>query len=118
MEPNSKEDAQLLWQRERHNMQDTLRQQKEQMMEDKKWLEKEERLLVGNRTLLFFVSMSIFYKMNLPVLLQDPMAPEDPVSPVVGANANFDFRARLKGHVSQTALGNVAQTKCSDQNSA
>ncbi|XP_045900804.1 protein tyrosine kinase 2 beta, b [Micropterus dolomieu] len=57
MEPNSKEDAQLLWQRERHNMQDTLRQQKEQMMEDKKWLEKEERLL-------------------------DPVAPEDRVSPV------------------------------------
>uniref|UniRef100_A0A8C4GPK6 non-specific protein-tyrosine kinase n=1 Tax=Dicentrarchus labrax TaxID=13489 RepID=A0A8C4GPK6_DICLA len=54
--PNSREDAQRLWQRERHHMQDTLRQQKEQMMEDKKWLEKEERLLVGNRASLTFVN--------------------------------------------------------------
>lgn len=45
MEPNNREDAQRLWQRERQHMQDTLRRQKEQMMEDKKWLEKEERLL-------------------------------------------------------------------------
>uniref|UniRef100_A0A671V6Q1 non-specific protein-tyrosine kinase n=1 Tax=Sparus aurata TaxID=8175 RepID=A0A671V6Q1_SPAAU len=45
VEANSKEDAQRLWQRERQHMQDTLRQQKEQMMEDKKWLAKEERLL-------------------------------------------------------------------------
>ncbi|XP_013874918.1 protein tyrosine kinase 2 beta, b isoform X2 [Austrofundulus limnaeus] len=52
VEPNSMEDAQRLWQKERQFMQDTLRQQKEQMMEDKKWLEQEERLL-------------------------DPMAPED-----------------------------------------
>lgn len=133
MEPKSKEDAQHLWQTERQHMQDTLRQQKEQMMEDKKWLEKEERLLVGNRASLTFVkplsvslfcpapkfslaleadinplvhsrrptslklnvplitvpkrgSTSIFYKMNLPVLLQDPMGPEDAVSPVVGVH--------------------------------
>ncbi|KAM3602975.1 uncharacterized protein V6R79_014295 [Siganus canaliculatus] len=45
VEANSKEDAQRLWQKERQHIQDTLRQQKEQMMEDKKWLEKEERLL-------------------------------------------------------------------------
>lgn len=119
-------------------MQDTLRRQKEQMMEDKKWLQKEEKLLVGNRASLTFVnplslslcppaskfngalaatwneaslndvkafvhsqgsaslnlnvplitvpkrgSMSVFYKMNLPVLLQDPMGPEDTVSPEV-----------------------------------
>lgn len=37
-------------------MQDTLRRQKEQMMEDKKWLEKEERLLVGSRASLTFVN--------------------------------------------------------------
>lgn len=49
MEANSKEDAQRLWQRERQQMQDTLQKQKEQMIEDKKWLAKEERLLVGNR---------------------------------------------------------------------
>uniref|UniRef100_A0A8C5E8G7 non-specific protein-tyrosine kinase n=1 Tax=Gouania willdenowi TaxID=441366 RepID=A0A8C5E8G7_GOUWI len=55
LEPNSREDAQRLWQRERHHMQDTLRRQKEQMMEDEKWLEKEERLLVGNRASLTFV---------------------------------------------------------------
>ncbi|XP_017157797.1 protein tyrosine kinase 2 beta, b isoform X2 [Poecilia reticulata] len=45
MEPNSREDAQRLWQRERQYMQETLRIQKEQMMEDKKWLQEEERLL-------------------------------------------------------------------------
>ncbi|XP_022623075.1 protein-tyrosine kinase 2-beta-like isoform X2 [Seriola dumerili] len=136
VEPNSKEDAQRLWQREKRNMQDTLRQQKAQMMEDNKWLQKKEKLLVGNRASLTFVkpfsvslcalapeinvaleatlseaslnntdppvrsrrpaslklnvplitvpkrgSTSIFYKMNLPVLLQDPMGPEDPASP-------------------------------------
>ncbi|XP_068998129.1 protein tyrosine kinase 2 beta, b isoform X4 [Embiotoca jacksoni] len=45
LEPNSKEDAQRLWQDERQHRQHTLRQQKEQMVEDKKWLEQEERLL-------------------------------------------------------------------------
>ncbi|XP_029965730.1 protein tyrosine kinase 2 beta, b isoform X2 [Salarias fasciatus] len=56
LESNSREDAQRMWQRERHHMQDTLRRQKEQMMEDEKWLEKKERLL-------------------------DPMGPEDSASP-------------------------------------
>lgn len=122
-------------------MQDTLRRQKMQMMEDKKWLEKEERLLVGSRASLTLVrplsvslcapssdfsvavkatlneaslnkirplvhsrrpaslklnvplitvpkrgSMSIFYKMNLPVLLQDPMGPEDAGGTMVGVS--------------------------------
>lgn len=57
MEPNSREDVQRMWQRERQHMHDTLRRQKEEMMEDKKWLEKEEKLL-------------------------DPMGPEVVVSPV------------------------------------
>ncbi|KAG7242964.1 hypothetical protein INR49_017655 [Caranx melampygus] len=57
VEPNSREDAQRLWQREKQNMQDTLRRQKAEMMEDKKWLQMEEKLL-------------------------DPMGPEDPSSPV------------------------------------
>lgn len=140
VEANSKEDAQRLWQRERQHMQDTLRQQKEQMMEDKKWLAKEERLLVGRRASLTFVktlsvslcpsefnvaleatlneasfdninplvhsrlptslklnvpivtvpkkgSTSISYKMNLPVLLQDPMGPEDHANPAVSVHA-------------------------------
>lgn len=120
LEPKSKDDAQRLWQMERESMQDTLRQQKEQMKEDKKWLEKEERLLVGNRASFTLVnplsvsvchtvvatrdavrslarsrhpaslelnvalitvptrgSVSVLCKMNLPVLLQDPMGPED-----------------------------------------
>uniref|UniRef100_A0A8C3AFB7 non-specific protein-tyrosine kinase n=1 Tax=Cyclopterus lumpus TaxID=8103 RepID=A0A8C3AFB7_CYCLU len=47
-EPNSRDDVTSLWQKERQHMQNTLRRQKEQMREDKKWLEKEERLLVGN----------------------------------------------------------------------
>nr|XP_057912232.1 protein tyrosine kinase 2 beta, b isoform X1 [Doryrhamphus excisus] len=126
LEPNSREDAQRLWQRERQQMHATLRRQKQQMAEDEKWLEKEERLLVGNRATLSFVnplslcppnpdagvaqggvvpfarsrrptslkvnvplltvpkrgSMSLFYKMNLPVLLQDPIGPEDHSPPV------------------------------------
>ncbi|KAK5620462.1 Protein-tyrosine kinase 2-beta [Crenichthys baileyi] len=45
MEPNSGEDALGLWQKERQHMQDTLRLQKQQMIVDKKWLEKEEKLL-------------------------------------------------------------------------
>ncbi|XP_055741744.1 protein-tyrosine kinase 2-beta-like [Salvelinus fontinalis] len=45
VEPSSKEDAQRLWQMERRRMQETMRQQKQQMMEDNKWLTKEERLL-------------------------------------------------------------------------
>uniref|UniRef100_A0A8C7DHT5 non-specific protein-tyrosine kinase n=1 Tax=Oncorhynchus kisutch TaxID=8019 RepID=A0A8C7DHT5_ONCKI len=48
VEPSSKEDAQRLWQMERERMQETMRHQKQQMMEDNKWLTKEERLLVGN----------------------------------------------------------------------
>uniref|UniRef100_A0A674B8N2 non-specific protein-tyrosine kinase n=1 Tax=Salmo trutta TaxID=8032 RepID=A0A674B8N2_SALTR len=48
VEPSSKEDAQRLWQMERQRMQETMRHQKQQMMEDNKWLTKEERLLVGN----------------------------------------------------------------------
>ncbi|XP_042359169.1 protein-tyrosine kinase 2-beta-like isoform X2 [Plectropomus leopardus] len=56
VEPNSRADATRMWQTERRQMQNTLRQQKEQMMADEKWLEKEERLL-------------------------DPMGPDTPVSP-------------------------------------
>ncbi|XP_075940638.1 protein tyrosine kinase 2 beta, b isoform X1 [Anarhichas minor] len=56
VEANSREEATRLWQKERQHMQNTLRRQKEQMMEDKKWLEKEERLL-------------------------DPMGPEDAAGP-------------------------------------
>uniref|UniRef100_A0AAZ3NUC5 non-specific protein-tyrosine kinase n=1 Tax=Oncorhynchus tshawytscha TaxID=74940 RepID=A0AAZ3NUC5_ONCTS len=53
VEPSSKEDAQRLWQMERERMQETMRHQKQQMMEDNKWLTKEERLLVGNIPLTF-----------------------------------------------------------------
>uniref|UniRef100_A0A3Q3SJP4 non-specific protein-tyrosine kinase n=1 Tax=Mastacembelus armatus TaxID=205130 RepID=A0A3Q3SJP4_9TELE len=63
VEPNIREDAQRLWQREKQNMQETLRQQKAQMMEDKKWLKQEEKLLVGKRASLTFVnppSVSLF----------------------------------------------------------
>lgn len=40
------EDAQRLWQLEKKRMQDTIKNQKDEMVEDKKWLEKEEKLLV------------------------------------------------------------------------
>lgn len=141
MEASSKEDAQRLWQMERQQMQETLRRQKEQMVEDKKWLAEEERLLVGSRASLTTVSalcvsvcppastfsvaleaalsgasfsqpaapspccallklnpppirapkrgsVSVFYKVNLPVLLQDPMGSEENVGPAVGGNTN------------------------------
>uniref|UniRef100_A0A669E6C3 non-specific protein-tyrosine kinase n=1 Tax=Oreochromis niloticus TaxID=8128 RepID=A0A669E6C3_ORENI len=55
VERNTGEDSQLLWQREKHQIHETLRKQKEQMMEDKKWLKQEERLLVGNRASFTFV---------------------------------------------------------------
>ncbi|XP_049613934.1 protein tyrosine kinase 2 beta, b isoform X2 [Syngnathus scovelli] len=45
VEPNSREDAQLLWQMERQQMRDTLQRQKAQMEADKMWLKNEERLL-------------------------------------------------------------------------
>ncbi|KAF4101900.1 protein-tyrosine kinase 2-beta isoform X1 [Onychostoma macrolepis] len=45
LEPNSKEDAQRLWEMERQRVQETLRRQKQEMLEDNKWLEKEEKLL-------------------------------------------------------------------------
>ncbi|XP_042629437.1 protein-tyrosine kinase 2-beta isoform X2 [Cyprinus carpio] len=45
LEPNSKEDAQRLWEMERQCVQETLRRQKQEMLEDNKWLEKEEKLL-------------------------------------------------------------------------
>ncbi|KAM8726490.1 protein tyrosine kinase 2 beta, b isoform 2-T5 [Acanthopagrus schlegelii] len=159
VEANSKEDAQRLWQRERQQMQDTLRQQKEEMMEDKKWLAKEERLLVGSRASLTFFktlsvslcpsefnvaleatlneasfdsidplvhsrrpaslklnvpiitvpkkgSTSISYKMNLPVLLQDPMGPEDhsnPASPEADSERVPEKPPRLTAHPAPTA---------------
>lgn len=120
-------------------------------MEDKKWLEKEERLLVGSRASLTIAnplsvslstpvskfnvaleatlskaslhnfsplvhsrrpaslklnvplitvpesgSTSIFYKMKLPVLLQDPMGPEEAVGPVVGVNIYGLWRKEMK----------------------
>lgn len=43
VEASSREDAQRLW---RQRQQDTMRQQKQEMKEDEKWLEMEERLLV------------------------------------------------------------------------
>ncbi|KAJ8409155.1 hypothetical protein AAFF_G00241760 [Aldrovandia affinis] len=45
IEPSSKEDAKTLWEMEKMRMQQTLKMQKQQMVEDNKWLEKEERLL-------------------------------------------------------------------------
>ncbi|CAM4649682.1 unnamed protein product [Leuciscus chuanchicus] len=44
-EPSSKEDAQRLWEMDRQRVQETLRRQKQEMVEDNKWLEKEEKLL-------------------------------------------------------------------------
>ncbi|KAM6954010.1 protein tyrosine kinase 2 beta, b [Aplochiton taeniatus] len=64
-QPSSMEDAQRLWQMERDRMQDSMRQQKHQMIEDHKWLENEERLL-------------------------DPRGPEEIVLPVAAPTAELD----------------------------
>ncbi|KPP65100.1 protein-tyrosine kinase 2-beta-like [Scleropages formosus] len=52
IEPSSKEDAQRLWEMERLRMQETLKRQKQEMLEDNMWLEKEKKLL-GNSSLFF-----------------------------------------------------------------
>lgn len=138
-------------------MQETLRRQKEQMLEDNKWLAEEERLLVGSRASLATVdrlcvsvrppassvgaaleatpiraslgyfqlpdrsrcravlklnappitvpkrgSVSIFYKVNLPVLLQDPMGSEENISPVVGVSTNWELFKKTKKTASST----------------
>lgn len=44
-EPSSKEDAQRLWEMERQRVQETLRRQKQEMLEDNEWLENKEKLL-------------------------------------------------------------------------
>uniref|UniRef100_A0A8B9KYJ9 non-specific protein-tyrosine kinase n=1 Tax=Astyanax mexicanus TaxID=7994 RepID=A0A8B9KYJ9_ASTMX len=48
--PSSMEDAQRLWQAEKQRMQDTIKKQKEDMVDDKHWLDKEEKLLVRRNT--------------------------------------------------------------------
>ncbi|KAG9268714.1 protein-tyrosine kinase 2-beta isoform X1 [Astyanax mexicanus] len=44
-EPSSKEDAQQLWDFEKMSIQETLRRQKQEMLEDNQWREKEEKQL-------------------------------------------------------------------------
>ncbi|CAB1443129.1 unnamed protein product [Pleuronectes platessa] len=82
VEPNSREDAQRLWQREKRHMHDTLRQQKAQMMEDEMWLQQEEKLL-------------------------DPMGPDDPYEPEYReddtSNAPPDKPPRLTAQPTPTA---------------
>ncbi|XP_035000504.2 protein tyrosine kinase 2 beta, b isoform X2 [Hippoglossus stenolepis] len=82
VEPNSREDAQRLWQREKRNMHDTLRLQKAQMMEDEMWLQQEEKLL-------------------------DPMGPDDPTRPESReddtSNAPPDKPPRLTAQPTPTA---------------
>ncbi|XP_060773653.1 protein tyrosine kinase 2 beta, b isoform X2 [Neoarius graeffei] len=43
--PSTMEDAQRLWHLEKDRMQNTMKRQKDEMVEDKQWLEKEEKLL-------------------------------------------------------------------------
>ncbi|CAL1586373.1 unnamed protein product [Knipowitschia caucasica] len=80
MESNSREVVQRLWQQERQHMHDTLCRQKEAMVEDKKWLEKEEQLL-------------------------DPKGPEVVISPVPedSDNATPEKPPRVTAHPAPTA---------------
>uniref|UniRef100_W5JZQ4 non-specific protein-tyrosine kinase n=1 Tax=Astyanax mexicanus TaxID=7994 RepID=W5JZQ4_ASTMX len=48
-EPSSKEDAQQLWDFEKMSIQETLRRQKQEMLEDNQWREKEEKQLVSHQ---------------------------------------------------------------------
>uniref|UniRef100_A0A8C5MKZ3 non-specific protein-tyrosine kinase n=1 Tax=Leptobrachium leishanense TaxID=445787 RepID=A0A8C5MKZ3_9ANUR len=48
VKPNSKEEAQKIWEKERAKMLQVLNRQQQQMMEDSKWLKKEERSLANN----------------------------------------------------------------------
>lgn len=64
------EDAQRLWQLEKERMQETMKKQKDEMVEDKQWLKKEEKLLVWIKT--YFLTQnyssnthSISYEVNL-----------------------------------------------------
>ncbi|XP_059841419.1 protein-tyrosine kinase 2-beta isoform X2 [Hypanus sabinus] len=47
-EINNKEDAQKLWELEQAKLQERIKQQQREMAEDRKWLEKEEKLLAPN----------------------------------------------------------------------
>uniref|UniRef100_A0A8C9WAH3 non-specific protein-tyrosine kinase n=1 Tax=Scleropages formosus TaxID=113540 RepID=A0A8C9WAH3_SCLFO len=58
IEPSSKEDAQRLWEMERLRMQETLKRQKQEMLEDNMWLEKEKKLLVRGNSSLFFLHIA------------------------------------------------------------
>uniref|UniRef100_A0AAR2JT25 non-specific protein-tyrosine kinase n=1 Tax=Pygocentrus nattereri TaxID=42514 RepID=A0AAR2JT25_PYGNA len=63
VEPVNKEDAQRLWELEKLSIQDTLRKQKMEMMEDNQWLEKEEKLLVSETT---FISLFLAAQFRVP----------------------------------------------------
>lgn len=63
------EDAQRLWQLEKKRMQDTIKNQKDEMVEDKKWLEKEEKLLVWMDT------CSLTYPVELSYTLYFMLSP-------------------------------------------
>lgn len=55
------EDAQRLWQLEKERMQDTIKKQKDDMVEDKQWLEKEEKLLVKIKILFFLTYYTLYF---------------------------------------------------------
>ncbi|XP_053316712.1 protein-tyrosine kinase 2-beta [Spea bombifrons] len=48
LKPNSKEEAQKIWEKERAKMMQVLNRQQQQMVEDNRWLKQEERTLVNN----------------------------------------------------------------------
>lgn len=93
------EDAQRLWQLEKARMQETITKQKDEMVEDKQWLEKEEKLLVGmkitftltyetihtsHRSLLFFGMHDTYTLTDFYALFKDPKINESKVVVMVG----------------------------------
>lgn len=48
VKPNSREEAQKIWEKERAKMLQVMNHQQQQMMEDNRWLKQEERSLVNN----------------------------------------------------------------------
>uniref|UniRef100_A0A8B9KTD2 non-specific protein-tyrosine kinase n=1 Tax=Astyanax mexicanus TaxID=7994 RepID=A0A8B9KTD2_ASTMX len=59
--PSSMEDAQRLWQAEKQRMQDTIKKQKEDMVDDKHWLDKEEKLLVRRNSINTYLMCKYIY---------------------------------------------------------
>ncbi|KAJ8008671.1 hypothetical protein DPEC_G00080840 [Dallia pectoralis] len=79
VEPSSKEDAQRLWQLERERIEETMNRQKQQMMEDSKWLSQEEQLDSEPESVLVTPDKPL--RPTAPQVLAPPKPPPAPTAP-------------------------------------